>query len=481
MIRRFLKDSVIYGVGHVLSRAVAFILIPFYTRALSPSDYGVMDMIMMFASIACTLVPMEISQAFSRFFSGTDSVSDKRQYATIMLLFSLTMYGVFGIVTFSLSDPLSFRLTGSSEAVSAFQVGILYTIVMGLFYLIQTQLRWKLQSVYYSAISLLSALLVSLFSALFVLGFKMGVLGLLWGGVLGYVVGIIAGLPGVVRDYRWGFDGKKFREMMSYSSPLLIMQVGLLTTNFFDRWAIRSLMSLDDVGIYGVGYRFASVVQIIFIGLQSSISPLILTYYREAATAGEIAKIFRIFSTFALIFLLFLGVFAREVVAFTTASAYHQAYQCIFPLALMMVFYAFDVFSPGIEISKKTRIRALLCVMGAILNITLNYLLIPFLGISGASIASMLGALAVLVGAILISQKLYFVPYAFGRPALALLIVCVVVLSFELNPWEVETWVWLTVKAFIVIMGSLGLFGLLWSPEERAALINRLRIRRTSS
>jgi O-antigen/teichoic acid export membrane protein len=119
--------------------------------------------------------------------------------------------------------------------------------------------------------------------------------------------------------------------------------------------------------------------------------------------------------------------------------------------------------------------------MGAILNITLNYLLIPFLGISGASIASMLAALAVLVGAILISQKLYFVPYAFGRPALALLIVCVVVLSFELNPWEVETWVWLTVKAFIVIMGSLGLFGLLWSPEERAALINRLRIRRTSS
>jgi O-antigen/teichoic acid export membrane protein len=128
---------VIYGVGHVLSRAVAFILIPFYTRALSPSDYGVMDMIMMFASIACTLVPMEISQAFSRFYSGTESVSEKRDYATIMLLFSLTMYGVFGVVTFSMSEPLSFRLTGSSEAVSAFQVGVLYTIVMGIFYLNQ--------------------------------------------------------------------------------------------------------------------------------------------------------------------------------------------------------------------------------------------------------------------------------------------------------------------------------------------------------
>jgi O-antigen/teichoic acid export membrane protein len=481
MIKRFFKDSVVYGVGHIFSRAIAFVLIPFYTRALSPSDYGVMDMIMMFASIACTLVPMEISQAFSRFYSGTESVSEKRDYATIMLLFSLTMYGVFGVVTFSMSDPLSFRLTGSAEAVSAFQVGVLYTIVMGIFYLIQTQLRWKLQSVYYSAISLLAALLVSLLSALFVLGFDMGVVGLLWGGVLGYSIGIIAGLPGIVHDYKLGFDWRKLREMMAYSSPLLIMQIGLLTTNFFDRWAIRSLMSLDDVGVYGVGYRFASIIQIIFIGLQSSISPLILTYYRESSTPAEIAKIFRIFSTFALCFLLFLGIYAREIVALTTAPGYHQAYQCIFPLALMMIFYAFDVFSPGIEISKKTRIRAILCVMGAVLNIGLNYLLIPLLGIAGASIASMLAALAVLIGSISVSQKLYFVPYAFGKSAAALVIVCGVVLSFEINPWDIPAWLLITMKSVVALLGCLGLFVWLWSQDERATLLNRLRIRRTSS
>ncbi len=481
MIKRFLKDSVVYGVGHILSRAIAFVLIPFYTRALSPSDYGVMDMIMMFASIACTLVPMEISQAFSRFYSGTESVSEKRDYATVMLLFSLTMYGAFGVVTFSMSDPWSFRLTGSTEAVSAFQVGILYTIVMGIFYLIQTQLRWKLQSVYYSAISLLAALLVSLLSALFVLGFDMGVIGLLWGGVLGYAVGIIAGLPGVVHDYKLGFDWKKLREMMAYSSPLLIMQIGLLTTNFFDRWAIRSLMSLDDVGVYGVGYRFASIIQIIFIGLQSSISPLILTYYRESSTPAEIAKIFRIFSTFALCFLLFLGIFAREVVALTTASGYHQAYQCIFPLALMMIFYAFDVFSPGIEISKKTRVRAILCVMGAVLNIGLNYLLIPLLGIAGASIASMLAALAVLMGSISVSQRLYFVPYTFRKPILALLGVSILVILFEWVPSGLPVWGWISLKVAVVVMTTAGLFCWLWSKEERMSLLSRLQIRRTSS
>jgi len=74
MVKRFLRDSVVYSLSTFISRGISFFLIPIYTRVFSPEDYGIIDIMAIFASIIHLTVALEISQSVARFFADAGSL-----------------------------------------------------------------------------------------------------------------------------------------------------------------------------------------------------------------------------------------------------------------------------------------------------------------------------------------------------------------------------------------------------------------------
>ena len=88
MIRTFLKDSAVYTVPSIISRGLALLLVPFYTRVLSTADYGSLDLLMVFASVVNSSIALEVSQGVARFYVSEPISERKVMYASSALWFT---------------------------------------------------------------------------------------------------------------------------------------------------------------------------------------------------------------------------------------------------------------------------------------------------------------------------------------------------------------------------------------------------------
>src|SRR5213593_796861 len=115
-LKRLGKHSVIYGLGGLVSRILAVLLLPLYTRYLSPSDYGKVETLIALTTVLGILLAMGITSAFFRFYF--DSTDPERRLLVVRTSFWFTMgMATVGLVLgVALSSPISSILFGSSSA-----------------------------------------------------------------------------------------------------------------------------------------------------------------------------------------------------------------------------------------------------------------------------------------------------------------------------------------------------------------------------
>lgn len=411
MLKAFLKDSAIYTIPTIISRGLSFFLIPLYTRVLSPSDYGSLDLLTVFISIVNLTIALEISQGLARYYTEENDGNQKVKYASTVLWFTILCYTIFAIVVFLNSNYLSPIVLGQQGLVETFQIGIAYMWVNGIFYLVQNQFRWELKSRNYSIISVLMSLVTAIVSVWLAYYLKMGLNGILIGLLSGVSVGSIVGLVQLRKTFGFQFDMRKLREMLKFSMPLVFSSVAVWLSLYIDRIMINHLLAIDQVGLYGIGYRVASIAGMVMVGFQGALTPLIFTHYKEKHTPIQIEKIFRLFLSLTLIVFMFLTLFSKDILVLLTTPEFYGGSIVVIYLVPAVLLANMYIFAPGIGIAKKNHFYIWINVSGAILNVILNYLLIPYLGIIGAGVATSITYLGTFILHMVISQKLYYVPH----------------------------------------------------------------------
>lgn len=139
MLKRFLSDSLIYSIPTVISRGLSVILAPLYTRVLSPSDYGSLELLTVFASIVNLTIALEVSQGVARFYASEPDPDRKVVYASSAFWFTVVCYSIFSALMLFLSPKLASLVMGRNGMVHEFQAGIAYIWINGILYLVQNQ------------------------------------------------------------------------------------------------------------------------------------------------------------------------------------------------------------------------------------------------------------------------------------------------------------------------------------------------------
>jgi len=428
MLRDFVRDSAIYGASSLFIRGISLMLLPLYTRVLSTAEYGIVDLAGVFITLVLLTVALEISQGVARLFA--DATSDDRiAYASTALWFSIAAYGLFVAAALPFTADLSAVLFGSRDRDELMRLVIVSAATNGLFMLLLNQLRWRLQPLAYAAGSVTFALVFIGTTVALVSFVHLGVFGVLLGQLLGSVAGAVLCFT-LARDaYRLRFDPAKLLEMLRFSLPLVPTSVAWFVSLYIDRFAIGQLMTIDDVGLFGIGYRIASVVSLLNVAVQTAITPLIYARYRDPETPGQLARLFGYFVAAALVLAVGLSLFAREIMGVVTTPAFYPGAVVVPLLAPALLLLTMDVFAPGLAIAKRTGAQALITAGGAILNTILNFALIPVAGIVGAAAATLLSAAAIFAAYMIASQRMYFVPHAWRRLGLAAAIAAVLCIA----------------------------------------------------
>ena len=473
-LKRLGKHSAIYGLGGLVSRILAVLLLPLYTRFLTPSDYGKVETLIALTTVIGIVLRMGIHSAFFRFYFDSPEPEHRRLVLRTSFWFTMAMAtaGLFAGVALSpqISDLL-FGTTNDAELVAAAFVGLW----AGMNYEQLTSLfRVEERSTAFVAASLSNVLLTIGATLILVVALDKGPIGVIVGNFTGTLL-VYAALVGYRREQLGlQFDRGLLREMNRFGTPLVPTALFLWVTNFSDRLFLVQLADVTEVGLYSVGVRIASAMV------------LLLTAFRLAWPAfaysiedeGEARRTYAYVLTYLVLVATWvataLALLSPWIVDWIADPAFDESSRVVGPLAFAAVaFGAYIVVAIGVGRARRTQFNWVVTGVAAAVNIALNLLLIPPYGMMGAAVATIAAYTTMFVGMAWWSQRIYPVPYQWRRVTTAAGAGIALVAVGKLAGGG------LPVAFLLALAYPLALFLLgFYLPAERKAIGARLRLAR---
>jgi len=483
MLGRFFKDSSIYAVAGTISQGIAFLLFPFFAHVFRPREYGALDILILVGILVNLTVALEISQGLGRYLNDAGDAEERKTYTSSALLFTLACFSVFTVTVLALAAPLSQALLGRGFGPGLVRLAAIAWFVNGILYITCDQLRWRLRPKAFASVTVVVAAATTATSAILVLGFHAGVSGAIAGQLIGVSCGLLVTATLSRGIYSRSFDWAKCRKMLRYSVPLIPASVGVFLNGYADRLAIQHEGSLAQVGIYGIGYRFAIVMGLVLVGFQGATMPLVLSNHEDQEMRRSLGRVFRIFCMLGLAAFLVVSVLADAAVRVLAAPAYAPAAGIVPFVVAATLLGGMGVFAPGPIIARRTAAIAVIWVTAGALNAGLAFALVPPLGITGAGIATLLSSACSFAALMVISQREYHVPHTWKRiMGATVLTVMFVVLSRVAIPAGRSGALGagaLLARIALIALGVASLLMLLVDQAERAsgwhAMLQRLR------
>ncbi len=236
---------------------------------------------------------------------------------------------------------------------------------------------------------------------------------------LGYIIGNILITFYIIYDNRKKiklvFNYKFFKNCFKFSSGLLMGSLSYLVLAAIDRYFLKEYRSFSDIGIYSMGYKFASLIEIIFVSsFKKVFTPFKFQEYKNKNFECEINKFFDYYNILGIIIFLLISVNIKSILYIFSTKEFIQAYTVTPIITFSYLLYGqIEFHSLGINLKNKTYITSLILVFGSIINIILNVVWINKYGIYGAAFSTILSYLVMMIIYIYISQKLYYIAYNF--------------------------------------------------------------------
>jgi O-antigen/teichoic acid export membrane protein len=414
-LRRLGRHSAIYGLGGLVSRILATLLLPLYTHYLPPRAYGRVEIVTATTAVAAIALQMGISSAFFRFYF--DEKEESRKLTVIRTSFWFTM----GMSTLGLALGVVFAgpighwlgLGHDPNLVRAGAVGLWaqtnYQQLTALF-------RVEERSVQYAIASVCNVLITVAAMVVFVAVFHWGAIGLVVGNFTGTLVTYVALVVYRTEQLGLEFDRALLRKMQVFGMPLVPSALALWTINWVDREFVVWYKGLPEAGVYSAAVKIASVITFVMVAFRTAWPAFAYSIEDDREARRTYAFVLTYLLTFASWLALALGALAPWWTRLLTSPHYVRAEKGVALLAFAGAVYAgYTVLAIGSGRARKTQLNWVVTGFGAAVNVGLNFWLIPRWGMVGASISTAAAYLVLFVGMMLYAQRVYPVPYQWRR------------------------------------------------------------------
>jgi O-antigen/teichoic acid export membrane protein len=414
-IRRLAHHSAVYGIGGLVSRVLAVLLLPLYTHYLTRADYGRVETLTAASTVMVIVLRMGISSAFFRFYF--DSSDEAHRVLVVRTCFWFTMVmATAGLLLGEIFAPQIadfLRLGPHADLVRAAAVGLWaqmnYEQLTSLF---RVEER-SLQFVYASLANILVTVAATILLVVVHRGHALGV-------VIGNFIGTLSVYLVLLgyRRYQLGlqFDRHLLRQMNRFGLPLVPSALALWAINFIDRIFVAAYKGPGEVGVYSVAVRISSAVVFLMIAFRTAWPAFAYSIEDDR----EARRTYAFVLTYVVLVLswvsLGLGALAPWLVDLLTAPAFHRASKAVALLAFAGTAYAgYVVLAIGSGRARKTQLNWVITGAAAVANVGLNVALIPPYGMVGAAVSTLASYVALFVGMTLYGQYVYPVAYQWRR------------------------------------------------------------------
>jgi O-antigen/teichoic acid export membrane protein len=429
-LRRLATTGAAYTAASILSKLIAVALLPLYTRYLTPADYGAAEV--MFAAIvsASIVVRFGLIEAVLRFYYKDDEDPERVVASSFAGLFWLATVGA--LVALPFATPISEALlVQPAPDLARIAIGGLWVLTMFEFMLTLFRLEERARAFFVTTI--VNVLVTIGLTVVLVVGAGEGARGLLVGSYASgaaFVLGLI-----VLQRHRLSlfFDRALLRRLLRFGLPTMPAEASLYLLNFVDRIIIVRSVGLAEAGLYSLAVKFAQGVNVLVRGFQLAWPPLAYSIRDDGEARRAYATVVTLFVAGCAFVVTGMWLFSRWIVQALAAPRFFDSYEAVGLISTAVTLYA--VYMVLVVILGRTgrtefNLPATLAALAA--NVVLNLILVPPLGIVGAGLALVASYVVVLALMYGFTQRLFPVPYQWGRLARVVLTAAALVVAAEL-------------------------------------------------
>jgi O-antigen/teichoic acid export membrane protein len=428
-----LRGSLLYTVGSIVPRIGIFLLLPIYTIGMGPADFGIFSLMLSLAGLLTILYRLGLDGALLRFHFEVDSRRTAVLYWTIATI-TLAAGLILSLLIGTVAAPIFSTVFAGVALVPYGWLAIGIAFLTAFQYVPTTWFRAVEKPgrvIVFGFLTFGAGALVTLW---LVLGLHLGAVGGLLGQLASGVVVMTVTVAVLLRRRPAGLDRDIAEEGLRFGLPLIPHSIAGWVLNLSDRWVIGLTIGLAaaaaqrQIGIYSLGYQLGQVVAVVAISLNTAWVPFF--YVRGEHVRGpDLLREITTLSVGALAILtVMVGVLAPEVVAVLAPKSWGSGASVaavVTPLVavacLVQGFY-FMAVSP-IFLQRRTAVLPLFTLAAGALNVGLNILLIPAIGVVGAGWSTIAGYALLAAGTVWYARRTYPVRFDGARLAGQLVVV----------------------------------------------------------
>jgi O-antigen/teichoic acid export membrane protein len=431
-LRRLATTGAAYTAASILSKLIAVALLPLYTRYLTLADYGAAEV--MFAAIvsASIVVRLGLIEALLRFYYKDGEDQAQVVKSTFAGLFWFATIGALLALPFA--TPIAEALLPHKTAAEGGQMAELARISIGglwvltMFEFMLTLFRLEERARAFFVTTILNVLVTIGLTVVLVVGAGEGARGLLIGSYASGAAFVLGLIVWQWRRLSLRFDRDLLRRLLRFGLPTMPAEASLYLLNFVDRIIIVRSAGLAEAGLYSLAVKFAQAVNVLVRGFQLAWPPLAYSIRDDDEARRAYATVVTLFVASCAFVVTGMWLFSRWIARALAAPKFFDSYEAIGLITTAVTLYAlYMVMVVILGRTGRTKFNFPAAIAALVVNVVLNLLLVPSMGIVGAGLALVASYLVVVALMYGFTQRLFPVPYQWGRLARVVLTSAVLV------------------------------------------------------
>ena len=450
--RYLLKNTVIFAFSNLATKLITLFLIPLYTFCLSTSEYGIVDLLFTLASVIVPILTLNIVEAIYRFSMDKDADNNKIMSIGILLFIVCIISGLLFIPLFNI-----FPTYAKYKYYFYF-----YLISTAGFQIFSINLKGQEKLKQFSAVNILNTFLIAILNIYFlkILNYKIEgyFIAYIIANTLAMIYAIYVGK--IFKNIKkFKIDKSLFKEMTKYSIVLIPTSFMWWIMKSSDRVMLTYYSGLALNGIYAISYKIPTILQAIATIFNQA---WIFTAVKEKNSEDNEQYTNLVFENLFVVITIcaaFLILIVKLFLKFFVSNEYFTAWKYVPFLLIGSLFVTLGTFlSSSYSANKDSKGFLFSGLFGALINIILNFVLIPSFKAYGAAIATCLSYITVFIYRYIDTQK--YVKIKINKKNIVGILLLVTLSILLYSTWKYIFIIQLCVFIILLFYYKNNLFGL---------------------
>lgn len=378
------ENIALFSVSNFVSKILVFLLVPLYTDVLTTAEYGIADIMQVTLLLLVPALTLNMGEAALRF--GIEKTDKRGSILRCGLGFILRADLL--VCCLALISPLFV-----SESVKWYVYLFAFLFAANSLFEFLVLYFQGCEMVPVVVIGSVSSTVIMIVSnILFLLVFKIGLNGYIFSQIIAFalasIIMLILGKMGA-EGIKFEKDEELNKEMISYGIPMIAYSTGSWINNASDRYIVAALCGAAVNGVYGVAYKIPAILTVFQRIFAQAWQMSAIKSYGEEKSEEFFSNMYKVYNTFMVLGCSVLVIMVRIIAKFMFRKEFYDAWQFVPFLLISVIFGALTGFLGSICLAHKdSKSMGIATLYGAVINIILNLLLVPFYGAMGAAFAT---------------------------------------------------------------------------------------------